>query len=118
MAGGKQGRPEYYAFDLLYLDGYDLRATPQIERKRLLKKLFERHDLDVPVRYSEHLTGDGQEMFAHAAKLNWGAYKENLIFAARRPLKSDGLRGHPLMNDSLFLNFRCTIFPSSPGFYR
>jgi bifunctional non-homologous end joining protein LigD len=23
------------------------------------------------VLYSEHLTGDGQEMFQHAAKLNW-----------------------------------------------
>src|SRR5262249_18373916 len=28
----------FYAFDLLYLDGRDLRATPLIERKALLKK--------------------------------------------------------------------------------
>lgn len=31
LAGGRQGRIEYYAFDLLYLDGYELRAVAQIE---------------------------------------------------------------------------------------
>jgi len=41
LAGGRQGRIEYYAFDLLYLDRYDLRAVAQIERKRLLKELFD-----------------------------------------------------------------------------
>ena len=71
LAGGRQGCIEYYAFDLLYLDGYDLRAAPQIERKRLLKELFDKHGLKPPLQYSEHLTGDGPEMFAHAAKLNW-----------------------------------------------
>src|SRR5262249_3871483 len=29
----------YYAFDLLYLDGADLRAAPLVERKALLKRL-------------------------------------------------------------------------------
>jgi bifunctional non-homologous end joining protein LigD len=71
LAGGRQGRIEYYAFDLLYLDGYDLRAVPQIERKRLLKELFDKHRLQPPLHYSEHLIGNGAEMFAHAAKLNW-----------------------------------------------
>ena len=27
----------YYAFDLLYLDGYELRGVPLVERKRLLE---------------------------------------------------------------------------------
>jgi bifunctional non-homologous end joining protein LigD len=71
LAGGKQSRIEYYAFDLLYLDGYDLRAVLQIERKRLLKQLFDRHGLKPPLHYSEHITGNGAEMFEHAAKLNW-----------------------------------------------
>ena len=71
LAARKQGRIEYYAFDLLYLDRYDLRAVAQIERKRLLKELFDRYELGPPLRYSEHLTGNGEEMFAHAAKLDW-----------------------------------------------
>jgi bifunctional non-homologous end joining protein LigD len=38
----------YYAFHLLYLDGYDLRAVPQIECKRLLKELFDKYGLSAP----------------------------------------------------------------------
>jgi bifunctional non-homologous end joining protein LigD len=41
LAAGKQGRTGFYAFDLLFLDGFDLRKSPQIERKRVLKMLFE-----------------------------------------------------------------------------
>ena len=29
------------------------------------------NDVELPILYSEHLTGDGQVMFEHAAKLNW-----------------------------------------------
>jgi bifunctional non-homologous end joining protein LigD len=41
----------YYAFDLLYLDGYDLRRVSLEERKDLLAKITK---LDGPVRYSDH----------------------------------------------------------------
>jgi ATP-dependent DNA ligase len=34
-----------------------------------LQKLLQ--DIEAPVLYGEHLIGDGQEMFEHAAKLNW-----------------------------------------------
>jgi bifunctional non-homologous end joining protein LigD len=71
LAGGRPGRIEYYAFDLLYLDRYDLRAVAQIERKRLLKELFDRHGLGAPLHYSEHIAGNGGEMVEHAAKLDW-----------------------------------------------
>jgi hypothetical protein len=70
LAAGRQGRLVYYAFDLLWRDG-DLRKLPQLERKRMLADLLGENDIDMPVIYSEHLTGDGQEMFEHAAKLNW-----------------------------------------------
>jgi bifunctional non-homologous end joining protein LigD len=71
LAAGRQGRLEYYAVDLLWLDGKDLRKLPQIERKRFLAELFTTYELEPPVHYSEHLVGDGQEMFEHAAKLHW-----------------------------------------------
>ncbi|MBT1511776.1 non-homologous end-joining DNA ligase [Bradyrhizobium sp. SRL28] len=70
LAAGRQGRLIYYAFDLLWRNG-DLRKLPQIERKQLLLDLLGENDIELPVLYSEHLTGDGQEMFEHAAKLNW-----------------------------------------------
>ena len=70
LAAGRQDRLVYYAFDLLWRDG-DLRKLPQIERKQALLDLLGENDIELPVLYSEHLTGDGQEMFEHAAKLNW-----------------------------------------------
>jgi bifunctional non-homologous end joining protein LigD len=69
-APARQDRLVYYAFDLLWRDG-DLRKLPQIERKQALLDLLGENDVEMPVLYSEHLTGDGQEMFEHAAKLNW-----------------------------------------------
>jgi len=49
----------FFAFDLLYLDGYDLRGAPLVERKRLLKEVLKLGDL---VRYSEHFVGNGVEL--------------------------------------------------------
>ena len=33
LASGRQRWMAFYAFDLLYLDGFDLRRSPQIKRK-------------------------------------------------------------------------------------
>jgi bifunctional non-homologous end joining protein LigD len=65
---GRQDRMLFYAFDLLHLDGHDLRKVPQIERKRLLENLLK--GVKPPIVYSEHLH-DGVAMFAGAEKLNW-----------------------------------------------
>jgi bifunctional non-homologous end joining protein LigD len=70
LAGGRQDKLIYYAFDLLWRDG-DLRKLPQIERKKMLSDFLGENDIGHPVIYSEHLTGDGQRMFEHAAKLGW-----------------------------------------------
>ena len=50
------------AFDLLYLNGYDLRKLPLIERKAHLKKLIDGTD----IQFSDSFEVDGAEMFAHA----------------------------------------------------
>jgi hypothetical protein len=70
LAAGRQDRLVFYAFDLLWRDG-DMRNLPQIERKQALLDLLGENDIELPILYSEHLTGDGQKMFEHAAKLNW-----------------------------------------------
>jgi bifunctional non-homologous end joining protein LigD len=70
LAAGRQGRLVYYAFDLIWRNG-DLRKRPQLERKKLLLDLLGENDVELPVLFSEHLIGDGQKMFEHAAKLNW-----------------------------------------------
>jgi bifunctional non-homologous end joining protein LigD len=63
-----------------------LRRSPQVERKRVLKELLDEHAIESPVFYSEHLVGDCQEVFEHAAKLNWeGIVSKN----ADAPYRSD-----------------------------
>jgi len=49
----------YYVFDLLYLDGYDLRRVSLEKRKDLLAKITR---LDGPVRYSDHFP-QGKALF-------------------------------------------------------
>lgn len=71
LGRGDQDRLIYFAFDLLWLDGKDLRKEPQIERKRLLKELIEDHKLGEPIFFSEHHEGDGQALFVAASKLNY-----------------------------------------------
>lgn len=70
LAAGRQDRLQYYAFDLLWRDG-DLHKLPQVERKQALQDLLDENGIESPVLYSEHLTGNGQEMFEHATKLNF-----------------------------------------------
>ena len=50
----------YYAFDLLYCDGYDLREAPLLERKQLLQKLLW---TSARLRYSDHQLEHGKELF-------------------------------------------------------
>lgn len=54
------------AFDLLYLDGKDLRASPLIERKKLLRKLIPAVVETAQLRYSDHVRGSGANILDHA----------------------------------------------------
>lgn len=53
------------AFDLLYLNGRDIRKEPLLRRKAELKKIIAGTD----VQFSESFEIDGHAMFAHACKL-------------------------------------------------
>ena len=55
-----------YAFDLLSIDGVDIRGQPLEERKRRLRQLLKKPD---GIRLSEDLDGDGATIFRHACKL-------------------------------------------------
>lgn len=58
----------YYAFDLLFLNGKDLREIPLLERKSLLEKLLSGIKSD-KIIYSEHQTSDGKDVFKSACHL-------------------------------------------------
>jgi len=55
----------YYAFDLLYLDGYDLMQVDLEQRKQMLQDILVPHDL---LRYSDHYVGRGTALFEAAAQ--------------------------------------------------
>jgi len=59
----------YYLFDLLELDGEDLRKRPLKERKKLLEKLLKPLGKKGPLSFSEHVEGSGADIFARACDL-------------------------------------------------
>ncbi len=76
----RRGEPVLYVFDLLYLDGEDLRERPLIERKRLLRSIV------TCVLYADHIEQRGVELFRLAcdrdlegvvAKWKYGAYGQS-----------------------------------------
>ena len=108
------------AFDLLYLNGYDLRKLPLIERKSLLKKLVDKTE----IQFSESFEVDGREMLKHACKTGlegvvskvrdsrYASGRTNYwvkVTCAQRetlPILQDGPRGHRLESPRQPLQFR------------
>ncbi|HMJ48485.1 MAG TPA: DNA ligase D [Ferruginibacter sp.] len=58
---------QYYAFDLLSLDGKSLYNIPLIERKKLLKKIIGKNPV---IKYSEHIIKEGKPFYDAAVKQN------------------------------------------------
>ncbi|AMJ61921.1 DNA ligase D [Bosea sp. PAMC 26642] len=59
----------YFAFDLLHLDGEDLRGEPLLARKERLEALLSAIPAKAPLRYSEHFREPGQTMLRHACRM-------------------------------------------------
>jgi bifunctional non-homologous end joining protein LigD len=60
---------QFYAFDLLFLDGEDLRDAPLIERKKRLRKLLSRLPASSLLHYCDHTDGSGAEFFGEACRI-------------------------------------------------
>lgn len=56
----------FVAFDLLYLNGKDLRAMPLIERRGMLASVV--HPSDGHIQFSQHVEGGGKAFFRAAEK--------------------------------------------------
>jgi len=67
LKDGRHDRMVFYAFDLLHLDGRDLKSLPLIQRKAALQTLLgNRHGA---LRLSESLTEPGPSLLKHACKM-------------------------------------------------
>lgn len=87
---GWQSNPDgdlkYFIFDLLWLDGHDLRKAPLAERKRLLKTIMPKNDI---LQFSDDLVKDGERLFAEMRRRNL----EGMVAKKADSLYRDGERG-------------------------
>ena len=68
LSAGRDRDVLYFAFDLLYLDGLDLRRIPLVDRKAALATLVK--DSDGRIRYADHVEGNGEEFFRRSCAMS------------------------------------------------
>ncbi len=61
----RKGTPYYYVFDILSLNGKNLRSKPLLERKKILHTLLKTASMP-HVKYSDHVAGKGKAFFKKA----------------------------------------------------
>lgn len=64
----KKIKIQFYVFDIIYLDGYDLTRLPLLIRKNILKQI---RVLKLPLRYLAHKREKGQAYFKYACHKGW-----------------------------------------------
>ncbi|HZZ37374.1 MAG TPA: DNA ligase D [Caulobacteraceae bacterium] len=70
LSEGDSHAMTYFAFDLPYLDGYDLSAARLIDRKQALEGLIDPLiDASSPVQFSQHIDGSGDALFLQASRM-------------------------------------------------
>lgn len=57
-----------YLFDILFLNGFDLRELSLIERKRILEELLKSKNISENLRYSDHIDAVGTLFYQQACK--------------------------------------------------
>ncbi len=73
-----------YVFDVLWIDGVDVRALDLLTRKRLLRATVVLHD---PIRFTTHRNTDGEALLREACAKGWEglvAKRRGSAYAAKR----------------------------------
>jgi bifunctional non-homologous end joining protein LigD len=91
----------YYAFDLLYLDGYDWRRVPLEERKKKLQSILQSGDA---LRYSDHYAAQGKALFEIA-----GDKKLEGILAKRRASLYEERRSREWLKIKIRHRMECVV---------
>jgi bifunctional non-homologous end joining protein LigD len=65
----RKGMPTFYAFDLLYLNGRDLRQLPLVERKQKLRAILDKSELP-DVICGKYIKGRGVDLFNEVCQRN------------------------------------------------
>jgi len=71
----------YFAFDLLHLNGHNLRGLPLLKRKEILENLLSMADPSSALRFCEHIDARGNVVFAKASELGAEGIVSKLVSA-------------------------------------
>lgn len=71
LASGRTDRLVLFAFDVLYVDGFDLRKAPLIERRRVLAELLATVPETGRIQLSKHIEADGAAVFKQACAMHF-----------------------------------------------
>ncbi|CDX63185.1 DNA ligase D [Mesorhizobium plurifarium] len=69
LSARRADRMIYYVFDLMRLDGEDLRREPLVERKQALAELLGEQPEDSALRFSDHFHEPGKVMLQHVCRM-------------------------------------------------
>ncbi|WP_111511268.1 ATP-dependent DNA ligase [Mycobacterium kyogaense] len=94
-------RVEFWAFDILYLDGRSLLRAKYSDRRRILEALAEQGGLIVPAQ----LDGDGPDALETARRQNW----EGVVAKKRDATYQPGRRSSAWIKDKLWLTQEVVI---------
>jgi bifunctional non-homologous end joining protein LigD len=89
LSEGASHKLTFFAFDLLHLDGYDLREVPLARRKEALHTLLE--GVITPtsaLQFSEHVLGQGRAFFDQAARMGLEGVISKRVGATYQPGRS------------------------------
>jgi bifunctional non-homologous end joining protein LigD len=89
LSEGRTAGLKFCAFDLLYLDGEDLRDQPLDARKARLKALLQASSRSDRIVFSEHIDGRGKDVFANACSLQLEGIVSKRRDAPYRPGRSE-----------------------------
>lgn len=81
------GKQVFFAFDLLFLDGEDLRMQPLIERKARLRQVISGAGMSPAVAFSTHSEGDGAALLEKACRRGFEgliAKRADAVYQSRR----------------------------------
>ena len=90
LSDGKTEDLVFFAFDLLFDAGQDLRALPLSERKTRLEALLEHHRATIPtIRYVAHFTAAGDAVLLAACRMSLEGIVSKRLDAPYRSGRSD-----------------------------
>ncbi len=96
----------YYAFDLLYADGFDLRQTPLEKRKELLRAFLSPPEKpEERARFSDHHVGDGRMLLDLAAQQGL----EGIMVKRRLSTYDDGRRSSDWVKVKVARHQECIV---------